>query len=250
MSEVVIDSHLLPLELNSVSLSTARFFCGQSIVGTGQAITKCSFRLVRSASPAGNVTAQIWSHTGMFGAGGVGSALLAESAAVAASSLTASPLFYEFTFTGVNRITLATSTNYVIGISYSSATGVEGVNVYGATGAPTHAGNASFKSSVGEWTTHATFDVTFSLTGSTGIVFTPPVSADRARNQRVLGVVRYWPPHDRGRNVWKKVDGTYTESQPARADIAIEYLGGHIHPITAAEDGNLTAAGYSANISV
>ena len=76
-------------------------------------------------------------------------------------------------------------------------------------------------------------------------VFTPPTVADVARNPRVVGVVRYWPPHDRGVNVWKKTDGTYTESQPVPADIDIEYLGGHVHTVTTAEGDALTAAGYT-----
>ena len=79
--------------------------------------------------------------------------------------------------------------------------------------------------------------------------FIPPVVADRARNQKVAGVVRRWPAHDRGKNVWKKTDGTYTEVQPASADISITYHGGHVHDITSAESTLLTAAGYGANIT-
>lgn len=80
-------------------------------------------------------------------------------------------------------------------------------------------------------------------------VFTPPLIQDRVRDQRALGVVRYWPAHYRGKNVWKKTDLTYTESQPAAADILITYLGAHIHTISAAEATLLTAAGYGDNIT-
>lgn len=80
-------------------------------------------------------------------------------------------------------------------------------------------------------------------------VFVPPTVQDRARDQRAVGVVRYWPAHWRGKNVWKKTDGTYTETQPASADIDTVYLGAHSHTITAAEATLLTAAGYGANIT-
>jgi hypothetical protein len=75
--------------------------------------------------------------------------------------------------------------------------------------------------------------------------FVTPTVADRARDQRVLGVVRFWPPHDRGKNVWKKTDGAYTETQPASADIDTVYLGAHTYTVTTAEGNALTAAGYT-----
>ena len=57
-------------------------------------------------------------------------------------------------------------------------------------------------------------------------------------------------PIDRGRNVYLLIDGTYTESQPGDwADIAKIYYGGHIIPITPAEQASLTAAGYGAYIT-
>jgi len=80
--------------------------------------------------------------------------------------------------------------------------------------------------------------------------FIPPTSADRARDQRVAGAVRRWPPHDRGHNVFKLTDGSYTEVQPSdMTTVDIEYLGAHIHTVTDAEAAALTAAGYSANIT-
>ena len=75
--------------------------------------------------------------------------------------------------------------------------------------------------------------------------FVPPEVQDRGRRQDVMGVVRRWPAHYRGKNVWKKTDGTYTESQPATADIDIVYQGGHTHTVTTAEGDALTAAGYT-----
>lgn len=80
--------------------------------------------------------------------------------------------------------------------------------------------------------------------------FVPPTVADRGRDQRAIGVVKYWPPYDRGKNVYKLNDGTYTETQPSdMTTVAIEYLGAHVHTVTVAEAAALTAAGYGANIT-
>lgn len=59
------------------------------------------------------------------------------------------------------------------------------------------------------------------------------------------GIFSYLKPWPRGRNVFKLVDGSFTEHQPMDQDsIAITYHGGHIHDITADEETDLRAAGY------
>lgn len=53
----------------------------------------------------------------------------------------------------------------------------------------------------------------------------------------------------RGRNVYKLVDGNYTENQPGTPEeIAVTYFGGHDNVVTAEEVASLTAAGYGAYI--
>jgi len=51
-------------------------------------------------------------------------------------------------------------------------------------------------------------------------------------------------PMPRGRNVWVKTNGTFSEVQPDDEDIASVYHGGHIHTITATQASALTTAGY------
>lgn len=54
----------------------------------------------------------------------------------------------------------------------------------------------------------------------------------------------------RGRNVFKLNDGTYTENQPGdMTTVAIEYLGGHVHTVSAAEATALTTAGYGSYLT-
>ncbi len=59
------------------------------------------------------------------------------------------------------------------------------------------------------------------------------------------GIFAYMNPGKRGRNVFKLTDGSFTESQPVDPSIiSITYHGGHVHPLTAAEEADLIAAGY------
>jgi len=61
---------------------------------------------------------------------------------------------------------------------------------------------------------------------------------------------RHYAPLPRGRNIYKLVDGTYVENEPAdMATVAITYQGGHDHEVDAAEVESLTAAGYGPYIS-
>ena len=63
------------------------------------------------------------------------------------------------------------------------------------------------------------------------------------------GILAYLRPGPRGRNVYKLSAGVYTENQPANTFEAEKtYHGGHIHQLTAAEEADLTAAGYGAYI--
>lgn len=81
--------------------------------------------------------------------------------------------------------------------------------------------------------------------------FTPPTDlfvswADR--NEK--GIFAALKPFPRGRNVFKLVDGSFTENQPNDpAVIAKTYHGGHVHTLTDAEAADLTAAGYGDYIS-
>lgn len=60
----------------------------------------------------------------------------------------------------------------------------------------------------------------------------------------------YFAPMPRGVNVFKLLDGTYTETQPmTMAEIAVWYHGGHSHTVSTAEAAALSAAGYAAFIT-
>lgn len=76
--------------------------------------------------------------------------------------------------------------------------------------------------------------------------FRPPtdpfVRFDDGSGQGIFAYLTGWP---RGRNVYKMLDGSFTEQQPSNmALVDIIYHGGHVHTITADEEADLIAAGY------
>lgn len=81
--------------------------------------------------------------------------------------------------------------------------------------------------------------------------FTPPTDnfvywSDRPDE----GIMSHLQPGPRGRNVYKLVNGTFTENQPSdMTTVAVLYHGGHVHTLTAAEQADLVAAGYGDYIS-
>jgi hypothetical protein len=59
------------------------------------------------------------------------------------------------------------------------------------------------------------------------------------------GIFSYLAPAPRGKNVFKMLDGSFTEIEPHDYwNIDVIYHGGHSHVLTAAEEADLVAAGY------
>lgn len=85
--------------------------------------------------------------------------------------------------------------------------------------------------------------------------FTPPTDelvrwADPFDTSIEHRLFRYLRPGERGRNVFKLLDNSYTENQPGdMATVAITYYGGHVHTVSDAEAASLTAAGYGSYIT-
>lgn len=85
-------------------------------------------------------------------------------------------------------------------------------------------------------------------------VFTPPVALGRPLHTNnpqhpAYALFRHYAPHAAGVNVWI-VDGVVTTTQPVElGEDDAEFLGGHIHEITSAQEALLVAAGYGAYIT-
>jgi hypothetical protein len=76
-----------------------------------------------------------------------------------------------------------------------------------------------------------------------------PQPWDSAEKRLTSRLFRHYAPLPRGRNVYKLVDGTYSEDDQFDISVVeITYHGGHEIPITEEEAADLTAAGYGAYI--
>lgn len=93
-------------------------------------------------------------------------------------------------------------------------------------------------------------------------IFTPPTDnwlhlsdfdVDTPATQEMVlsySLLRHFQSMPRGRNVYRLINGTFTENEPSDMSlVATTYLGGHNNEITDAEAAALTAAGYGAFIS-
>ena len=84
--------------------------------------------------------------------------------------------------------------------------------------------------------------------------FTPPTDEivrwadpfDSAIEHRLF---RFLHAGERGRNVFKLTNSSYTEDQPGdMTTVAVTYHGGHSHTVSADEAAALTAAGYGSYV--
>ena len=76
-----------------------------------------------------------------------------------------------------------------------------------------------------------------------------PQKTDGADKRLTHRLFRHYAPLPRGKNVYKLVDGSYSEDDLLDVSVIdITYHGGHEIPITSEEAADLTAAGYGAYI--
>lgn len=74
----------------------------------------------------------------------------------------------------------------------------------------------------------------------------PPVAADTPRWQMKPAIWNKSALIPRAANIFKLLDGTYTETQPYDlSTVAVTYYGGHVYTVDATEAAALVAAGYS-----
>lgn len=126
---------------------------------------RARFELRKVGSPTGNITCNVYAHSGTFGSSSVptGGSLVA-SATYDSSLLTTSYKTIEFEFPVTTVVELSASTNYVISLEKAVGDGSNYVEVEGLATSGTHAGNRSQE--VGTWSAAATDDLGFVLQGS------------------------------------------------------------------------------------
>jgi hypothetical protein len=110
-------------------------------------------------SPAGNIVAKVYAHSGTFGTSSVPTgAAVATSDNVSVSSITSSYQTVEFKFS--TPVELVASTNYVVSVEYTGDAS-NYLHVRGLAASGTHAGNRS--QSTGTWAATAADDLNFSI---------------------------------------------------------------------------------------
>jgi hypothetical protein len=139
--------------------------------GTAQSIAapatgtldKLQWQLRKIGTPTGNATAKIYAHSGTFGTSSAptGTAL-ATSATLDVSTLTGTLTVKDFVFSGGDKITLTSGTNYVATIEYSGGDASNYIEVGIDTTTPTATGNIS-DLFTGSWVTASTIDAIYYL---------------------------------------------------------------------------------------
>lgn len=127
----------------------------QSFTGDGGRLKKARIFIRSSGSPTGNITAEIFAHSGTFGTSSVptGTALATAETLAATSSMWN---YYELEFTGANAITLEDGTNYVLVISYS---GGDASNYIYLNATTANASGGNYAVYNGSWSATATLDL-------------------------------------------------------------------------------------------
>lgn len=170
-TEVVVAQQLTPLstltnltEVDPASTLTSKV--GEAFnVTTSYPIllTQVSFKLNKTGSPVGNLTAQLFALTGTYGASGKPTGSVIEtSGKLAMATLSATSTWYNFTFAGTTRI--EADTTYCVALVASEATTLNStfyVSVVMSTNV--YSGN-SFAYTTSAYTT-STSDVAFSVYG-------------------------------------------------------------------------------------
>lgn len=140
-------------------------YAGNSFANTTEGVlSTCKFYLNASGA-TGNCYAKIFAHTGTFGTSGKpanGSSALATSDAVDKATLPGSYGLVTFTFSGANKITLNSSTNYFV-VFYNNAGSSGNVSFGADNSSSTYAGNLSYSNDDGAtWSTAlASWDACF-----------------------------------------------------------------------------------------
>ena len=142
---------------------------GQSFTALGGTLETCKFYVYKEGSPTGNVTAELWAHTGEFGVNGTPTGLvLATSDTLDITTIGGVLETITLTFSGAERISLANGVHYFILLCFSGGSSSNSLHFAIDSTSPTHPGNrVSWSTS---WTASNNLDMIFYVycSGTTG----------------------------------------------------------------------------------
>lgn len=164
---VLIDSYNNTPYLGDRILGDADVGYGQSFsVENNYTLTNCKFSLRKFTGDSliGNAYAKIYAHTGTYGTSSVptGNAL-ATSNAIDVSTLGTSFAWINFTFSGLNQISLSSGNKYVVAVEYTGSSTSRIIIELDAS-SPTHSGNSCYDSGSG-YTAYQYWDLAFEVYG-------------------------------------------------------------------------------------
>jgi hypothetical protein len=121
----------------------------QGVTGDGSQLYSAKFYLNKIGSPAGNLIARLYEHSGSWGVDGKPTgAALAESSPIPSASVSATKTLYEFFFP--SGLTLVNGTHYCIALETDGGDNSNYIEFGFKDGASGHPGTAGYKQS-GIW---------------------------------------------------------------------------------------------------
>jgi len=150
-----------------LSVGTSIKGVGQTFIGNGGMLSSVKFYADKTGTPSGTVVAKIYNTTGTYGVDAVptGSAI-ATSNTINASALGTSASLREFTFSGVNQISLMGGRTLALVMEYTSASGSDYVSSWGDNTTPTHSGNYFSSTDLSSWSANNSIDNIFYVIGT------------------------------------------------------------------------------------
>lgn len=147
----------------TVNANSAVNLVGQTFLGNGGALTRAGFWMSKAGTPAGNMWAAIYAHTGTYGVNGVGTGPALATSTIRAQSTLQAPAtalrWEDFVFDGT--FTLDAGTPYVLVIAVD--TWISSANTYNAgsdASAPTHPGTrVNYNGTI--WSSNSSQDLIF-----------------------------------------------------------------------------------------
>jgi hypothetical protein len=131
----------------------------QSFTSPGATITSCKFFLQRGGSPTGNITANIYAHSGTFGTSSLPTGSpLATSTAIDVSTI-GDGIFYLITFTFPTPL-VTTAGYYCVTVEFPDGDSENYIWVGNVNNGHSHAGNLSYMAS-GNWYVNPASDICF-----------------------------------------------------------------------------------------
>jgi len=126
-----------------------------------QFVTRVRFRMKKTGSPTGNITAKVYAHSGTLGTSSIPTGgALATSDTLDAATLTTAYIEYELRFSTPYK--MAATTNFTVSVERAVIDGSNYVQIQGLAASGTHAGNRS--QLVGAtWTPTAADDLFFKI---------------------------------------------------------------------------------------